>query len=86
MAVLQIIYLAINVVGIVAGLIYFVTAADCNIFSNIFTFVHKYLKNIVLAIIAILFILLLLPAIAILSAIITFTTIYGAYSDFGSED
>ena len=86
MAVLQIIYLAINVVGIVAGLVYFVTAADCDIFSNIFTFVHKYLKNIGLVIVTVLLILLLLPTITVLSAIITFTTTYGAYSDFGSED
>ena len=86
MAVLQIIYFAINVVGIVAGLIYFVTAADCNIFSNVFTFVHRYLKNIGLAIVTVLLILLLLPTIAVLSAIITFTTVYGAYSDFSSED
>ena len=86
MAVLQIIYLTINVIGIVAGLIYFVTAADCNIFSNIFTFVHKYLKNIGLAIVTVLLILLLLPTITVLSAIITFITVYVAYSDISSED
>lgn len=86
MAVLQIIYLAINVIGIVAGSIYFVTAADCNIFSNIFTFVHKYLKNIGLVIVTVLLILLLLPTIAVLSAIITFITVYIAYSDLSSED
>ena len=86
MAILQISYLAINVVGIIAGLIYFITEAECNIFSNIFTFVHKYFKNVGLAIVTILFILLLLPTLTVMSAIITFTAVYGGYSDFGSED
>ena len=81
MAVLQIIYLAINVIGIVVGLIYFASAAECTIFSNIFTFIHKYFKNIGVAIIAFLIILLMLPALAVVSAVISFTAIYGTYSD-----
>jgi hypothetical protein len=86
MAILQIIYLAINVVGIIAGLIYFVSSAECVLFSNIFTFVHKYFKNVGLAIITILFILLLLPTLTVMSAIITFTAVFGGYADFNSED
>lgn len=86
MAILQIIYLAINVVGIIAGLIYFISSAEYVIFSNIFTFVYKYFKNVGLAVVIILLILLLLPTIAVMSAIITFTAVYGSYSDSASED
>ncbi len=85
MAVLQIIYLAINVIGTIAGIIYFVSSAECDLFSNIFTFVHKYFKNVGLAIATILFVLLLLPTLTVMSVITTFIAVYGNYSDFDSE-
>lgn len=79
MAVLQIIYLAINIVGIIAGLIYFVSSAECSIFSDLFTFIRKYFKKVGVIITAILLICLLLPTITFMSALIAFVTLYGTY-------
>ena len=81
MAVLQIIYLAINVIGIVAGLIYFIRDTECYIFSDLFSAIHKRFKNVGLCFITLLLIALFIPAIAFLSAAILFITSYGTYSD-----
>lgn len=81
MAVLQIIYLAINIVGIIAGLIYFVSSAECSIFSDLFTFIRKYFKKVGVIITAILLICLLLPTITFMSALIAFVTLYGIYTE-----
>jgi len=81
MAVLQIIYLAINIVGIIAGLIYFVSGAEVAIFSDLFTFIRKYFKKVGVIITAILLISLLLPTIAFMSAVIAFVLLYGTYAE-----
>lgn len=81
MAVLQIIYFVINIVGVIAGLIYFASDTECYIFSDIFTFIHRYFKNVGLAIITLLLITLLLPAITFITVAISFITVYDTYSD-----
>lgn len=81
MLVLQIIYLAINVIGIITSLIYFTAEAECPIFSNLFTFIHKHFKNIGVVVFSILLIILLLPTITFMSAVLAFTVIYGTYTD-----
>jgi Na+-transporting NADH:ubiquinone oxidoreductase subunit NqrB len=81
MVVLQIIYLAVNLVGIGAGLIYFVSGAECSIFSDLFTFIRKYFKKVGVIITAILLIGLLLPTITFMSALIAFVMLYGTYAE-----
>ena len=81
MVVLQIIYLAINIVGIIAGLIYFVSGAECSIFSDLFTFIRKHFKKVGVIITAILIIGLLLPTIAFMSAVLAFVMLYGTYAE-----
>ncbi len=79
MAVLQIIYLAINAIGMIVGLVYFCSEAECNLFSNIFTLVQKYFKNAGVIVFAILLIGLLLPALTFMSVVVAFTMICGTY-------
>ena len=81
MAVLQIIYLAINIVGIIAGLIYFISGADCSLCSDLFTFVSKYFKKVGVVIVALLLIGLLLPTITFMSALVAFVLLYGTYAE-----
>lgn len=81
MAYLQIIYLAINLVGIIVNLVFIACeGADSPSVSTIFSFISKYFGNIVLAIISILLIILFLPTLTIVSALFAFTSIWGAYS------
>ena len=79
MAVLQIIYLTINIIAMIVGLVYFCSEAEVNLFSNVFTFIRKYFKSVGVIIVAILLISLLLPALAFISAVIAFTMICGTY-------
>ena len=81
MAVLQIIYLAINIVGIIAGLIYFISSAECSLCSDLFTFVRKYFKKVGVVIVALLLIGLLLPTITFMSALIALVTLCGTYME-----
>ena len=79
MAVLQIIYLTINLIGVIVGLVYFCTEAESSFFSNVFTFIRKHFKGVGVIISAILFISLMLPTLAFMSAVVAFTAICGTY-------
>ena len=79
MAILQIIYLIINLIGFAFGLVWFICPPEYTFISDFFTLVAKYLGNFGLIIISILAITLFLPTLAIMTAIITFTMLIGTY-------
>ena len=81
MAILQIIYLAINVISIIVALIYYIGEAETTIFSDLFTFIHKHFKKVGVFITAFVLISILLPTIAFMSALTAFIMIYGTYID-----
>ena len=81
MAVLQIIYLVINIIGFAFGLVWFVGPPDNAFISDFFTLIHKYLSNIGLVIVGIFSILLFLPTITLMTSIILFTTLISNYSN-----
>lgn len=80
MAVLQIVYLAINIVGVVLSLAFFISDTDCSLVSTVFTFVGNRLGNIPLAIISILLIALFIPTLAFMTAVMAFIMLYGTYA------
>ena len=80
MAIFQIIYLAINVLGFAFGLTWYVCSSEVTFISDFFTFITKRLGNIGLAAIGILAIALFLPAFTTLTAIIAFTILFSTYA------
>lgn len=81
MAIFQIIYLVINLIGFAFGLVWLTCSPNTSIFSRFFTFVGKRLGNIGLIIAITLLIALFLPALSIMTAIIIFTVLFGTYSN-----
>ena len=79
-AILQNIYLLVNIIGVAVGLVWFVTAADCPFVSTFFTAVRKYLGKPGVFITSTLVVLLLIPSITIMSIILTFTMLLGNYA------
>lgn len=80
-AYLQIAYLIINLVGIVVNLVFLsCDLVDSTVVSTVFSFISRYLGNIPLAIISILFIILFLPTLTVVAAFFAFTSLWGAYS------
>lgn len=81
MAVFQIIYLALNVIGIVAGLIYMFVDSDWSIIDNFFSAVTSFLGKIGCLIVGSLGILLFFPAIAVLTAVMLFIVLVSTCLD-----
>ena len=80
-AYLQITYLVINLVGIIVNLVLFACdTVDSTIISTVFSFISRYLGNIPLAIISILFIILFLPTLTVVAAFFAFISLWGTYS------
>lgn len=80
MIIAQILYLIINLIGATIGLVWFFNEAEPSCISNFFTFIGKHLGSIILALVAIISLLLFLPALAFMTVVITFIMIYGSYS------
>ena len=78
-AILQTIYLLVNIIGVTVGLVWFVTAADCFGISQLLTFTKKHFGKIGVVIVGCFVTILFAPAIALVSIIITFITLIGAY-------
>jgi hypothetical protein len=79
MVILRIIYLVINIIGTTIGLVWLNRAED-SIISNCFTFISNHFGNIGVVISSILFIALFLPALAIITMVITFMSLVSTYS------
>ena len=81
MAYLQIIYLVLNLIGIIVNIVFIACeGADCDIVSTVFSFISKYFGNVILAILGVLLIILFLPTLAVVAAIFAFISLWGAYS------
>jgi hypothetical protein len=78
MAILQIIYLVINLIGTIIGLVWLNRAED-SIISSCFTFISNHFGNIGVAIASILFVALFIPAITAISIVITFLSLISTY-------
>lgn len=85
MAVFQIIYLAINVIGLVASLIYMFIESDWSIIDNFFSTVTRFLGKIGCLIVGSLGILLFFPAIAVFTTIILFFVLVSTCLDLPKE-
>ena len=85
MVVFQIIYLALNVIGLVASLIYMFVESDWSIIDNFFSTVTRSLGKIGCFIVGSLGILLFFPAIAVLTAIILFFVLVSTCLDLPKE-
>ena len=81
MTVFQIIYLTINIIGVIASLIWFIGEIDYPVISNIFTALSRHLGNIGLTIIGTLLIILFIPTISLMSVIMAFIMLVGTYSN-----
>lgn len=81
MAVFQIIYLALNVIGLIASLIYTFVESDWSIVDNFFSTVTRALGKIGCLIVGSLGILLFFPAIAVMTAIILFIVLVSTCLD-----
>ena len=80
MVIVQSIYLGLNIVGVLVGLILICNTEKFPVVQTFFGFVEKYLGNIPLVIISILLITLFLPTIAIITAVLIFVLLWGSYS------
>ena len=80
MAVIQIIYLAINLIGIGIGIAYIYCSDDFTFVADFFSFMSKRLGNIGLAITSTIFIALFIPAISFMAVLFAFIMIWGEYS------
>lgn len=81
MAVFQIIYLVLNVIGLIASLIYTFVESDWSIVDNFFSTVTGALGKIGCLIVGSLGILLFFPAIAVMTAIILFIVLVSTCLD-----
>lgn len=80
MAILQIFYLIINIIGVIVSLVWLSSSEDFPIISSLFNFIGSHLGNVVLALSSILLIALFIPAITFIAIMITFTMLFNAYS------
>lgn len=80
-AIFQIIYLAINIIGTVLSLIWFIGEIDCPIISALFDAISKCCGNIGVTILGILLVLLFLPTISIMANIMLLIMIIGTFVD-----
>ena len=80
-AIFQIIYLAINIIGTVLSLIWFIGEIDCPIISALFDVISKCCGNIGVTILGILLVLLFLPTISIMANIMLLIMIIGTFVD-----
>ena len=85
MAIFQIIYLALNVIGVVAGLIYTFVESDWSIVDNFFSAVTSSLGKIGCLIVGSIGLLLFFPAIAVLTTIILFIVLVSTCLDLPRE-
>jgi ABC-type multidrug transport system permease subunit len=81
LAIIQIIYLAINVIGTAIGLVWLWTAFEFSLVERLLAGSSKRWAQVVLSIIEILLVALFIPAITILALISLFFVIVG--SNFG---
>ena len=81
MAIFQIIYLALNVIGMVAGLIYMFVESDWPIIDTFFSAVTSSLGKIGCLIVGSIGFLLFFPAIAVLTTIILFIVLVSTCLD-----
>jgi len=82
LAIIQIIYLAINLFGLGVS-IYFIcgTTDDFPIVSKLFSFIARHFGKVAFIITGILLTILFLPTIALTAAFITFMWLWGTYWD-----
>lgn len=81
LAVIQILYLVINAIGLVLGLLWIFGEIEYSAFYTFLTKIATKCGNFVLGIFSILFIALFIPAITVLAAVILFMVFIGADSD-----
>ena len=67
MAIFQIIYLAINIIGTLASLVWFIGEIDCPIISTLFDAVSKCCGNLGVTLVGILLVLLFIPTISFMT-------------------
>ena len=80
MTIFQIIYLVLNLVGLIVGLAVFTVLDELPFISRFFSFVSNKLGNIPLALAIIFTVVFFIPALSIITAIITMTMLWGEYS------
>lgn len=80
MAVIQIIYLVINLIGIGIGIATIPSSDEFPFIADFFSFIGRRFGNIVLAITGILFIALFIPAISFMSIVFAFLMLWGEHS------
>ena len=81
LAILQNIYLLINIIGVVIGLYTLFSEAELLFISSFFSFISRRLGNVFLAIISIALILLFIPTLTIMTVLMTFIMLWGEYSN-----
>jgi hypothetical protein len=79
-AIIQIIYLAINLAGVAINLIWFISDTNSSIISDMYTFISKHFGNVAVVISSIFIIVLFLPTLAVMSAVLTFIMLVSTYS------
>ena len=85
MAIFQIIYLALNVIGVIAGFIYMFVESDWSIVDNFFSTVTSSLGRIGCLIVGSIGILLFFPAIAVMTATLLFIILVSTCLDLPKE-
>jgi hypothetical protein len=78
LAIIQIIYLAINVIGTVVGLVWLCTAFEFPLIERLFAGSFKRWAQVVLSIFEIILLVLFIPAITVLSLTSLFFVIVGS--------
>ena len=81
LGIIQIIYLAINIIGLIASLCIFSKSEELPIISKLFDFIAGRLGRVALVIASILIISLFLPAIFCTAVFAAFLIFYGSHSD-----
>ena len=81
MAVVQIIYLVINLIGIGMFLATLPSSGDVLFISTFFNFVGKHLGKFALALICVLFIGLFLPTLTFMTVLLTFMMIFNEHAN-----
>ena len=80
MEILQIVYVAINVVALIFGLIWLLGAQEPKISAYIFSIIRKCLGKVGVILASFILVILTIPAISVLAVIIAFITLIGAYT------